>query len=433
MHIAGKSSCLLLTTRICTIKLTMRFISFCLLILCVVGSNFVFAQKGLRSGVYRALLARPDGRDVVFNFQVKDSAGAKVLYVSNAGERLLVDSIRVQGDSVWIQMPFFDSYFKAAIQPNGNLQGVWNKRFADREQTMPFTALFNAKQRFVAAAKPKYNITGRWDVRFGADSTTAEKAVGEFVQRGSLLTGTFLTPTGDYRYLEGIVSGDSLLLSGFDGGHAFQFAARIANNSTLSEGRFYNGTAKASPWQGRKDPKVELPSGYDETRLRDGESRLNFRFLSTDSQWVSINDERYKNKVVVVQILGSWCPNCMDETGFLSEYYKQNKDRGFEVIGLAYERTTDFERSKLALERFRKRFGVTYPFLVTGATVSDPQRSEKTLPQLAGIKAFPTSIFIDKKGIVRKIHSGFSGPGTGVHYEKFREEFGATINALLSE
>lgn len=408
------------------------FATFLFLLLLAFG-NTVAAQNGLRNGVYRGLLARPDGRDVVFNFQVKDSAGAQVLYVANAGERLLVDSIRVQGDSVFIQMPFFDSYFKAAILPNGNLQGVWNKRFADREQTMPFTALFNTKQRFVAAAKPKYNITGRWDVRFGADTATAEKAVGEFVQRGSLLTGTFLTPTGDYRYLEGIVSGDSLLLSGFDGGHAFQFAARIAGNSTISEGRFYNGTATASPWQGRKDPKVELPSGYDETRMREGESRLNFRFLSTDSQWVSINDDRYRNKVVVVQILGSWCPNCMDETQFLSQYYHKNRDRGFEVIGLAYERTTDFERSKAALERFRKRFGVTYPFLVTGATVSDPQRSEKTLPQLAGIKAFPTTIFIDKKGLVRKIHSGFSGPGTGVHFEQFQNEFNRFVAGLLAE
>ncbi|HYH15363.1 MAG TPA: TlpA family protein disulfide reductase, partial [Flavisolibacter sp.] len=98
-----------------------------------------------------------------------------------------------------------------------------------------------------------------------------------------------------------------------------------------------------------------------------------------------------------------------------------------------YERTTDFEKSKASLERFQKRFNVQYPMLVTGVTVTDPLRVEKTLPQLDRIAAFPTTIFIDKQGIVRKIHSGFNGPGTGEHYELFQREFNETINALLKE
>jgi thiol-disulfide isomerase/thioredoxin len=387
---------------------------------------------GLKNGTYKAILFRADGKEIVFNFLAKDSAGRKILYVLNASEKLLVDSIAVKGDSVFIQMPFFDSYFKAAIDDNGNLRGQWIKKFGDREQVLPFVAKYNEKQRFAVAATPLFTVTGRWDVSFTGRNNEVTKAIGEFEQTGTKLTGTFLTATGDYRYLEGVISGDSLLISGFDGGHAFSFTAKLANNTTLVEGKFYSGAAATESWVATKNDTIELPDGYAQTRMQDGESKLNFAFTSLDGIKVSINDDRFKNKVVVVQLLGSWCPNCMDETAFLSDYYNRNKNKGVEVIGLAYERTTDFEKSKAALQKFQKRFNVNYPILVTGVTVSDQQRTEKTLPQLTQIKAFPTSIFIGKDGQVKKIYSGFNGPGTGEHYKEYQKEFDETINSLLN-
>jgi peroxiredoxin len=388
----------------------------------------------LKNGVWKAELQRTDGRHIVFNFETKDSAGKKVLYVINGEERLLVDSIAVLNDSVLIHMPFFDSHFRARLDEGGNLEGVWIKRSGDKQQSMPFKARYNQKQRFASAAKPKYTISGRWAVQFTGSNGKTRAAVGEFEQRGGRLTGTFLTTSGDYRYLEGVVAGDSLKLSAFDGSHAFLFTAKVANDSTLLFGRFYSGATGDEQWVARKDEKVSLPDGYDESHMRPGESKLKqFRFRSIDGKEVSLADDTYKNKVVVLQLMGSWCPNCMDETRFLSTYYNSNKDRGVEVVGLAYERTTDYETSKTSLQRFQRRFNVQYPLLVTGVTVSDPFRVEKTLPQLDRIAAFPTTIFIDKKGVVRKIHSGFNGPGTGVHYEQFQKEFNETIETLLSE
>lgn len=389
-------------------------------------------SPSLRNGTYRAVVERPDGKEIVFNFTTKDSVGRKVIYVINAAEKLLVDSIAITGDSVWIQMPFFESGFKAAIDDHGNLRGQWIKKFGDKVQTLPFTATYNQQQRFATIGRPRHNVSGRWAVTFTGIDNEQTKAIGEFTQKGARLTGTFLTPTGDYRYLEGVVQGDSMLLSAFDGGHAFLFTARISDGRTISAGNFYSGAIGKETWTAIKDVKALLPDGYQQTALHEGESRLKFRFPSTSGDTVSIDDERYKNKVVVVQILGSWCPNCMDETAFLSDYYQRNKQKGIEIIGLAYERTTDFEQSKAALQRFQKRLNVGYPVLVTGVTVSDKLRTEKTLPQLTEIKAFPTSIFIDKKGNVKKIYSGFSGPGTGEHYKAFKKEFEETIQSLLN-
>lgn len=404
------------------------------LLLCLlIGlTNWKKPEPPLKNGFWRSVLIRPDGKEIVFNFLTKDSAGKKLLFVLNAEERLLVDSIVQKGDSVFIQMPFFESGFKARITKGGNLEGVWIKKTGEKEPSLPFKAVHNQKQRFAAPVKPRFNASGKWDVDFTSNNRVT-KAIGEFKQKGNRLTGTFLTASGDYRYLEGVVSGDSLFLSGFDGGHAFLFTAKLTNDSTISAGNFYSGASGTINWSGKKDDKVQLPDGYQQTHLREGESKLNFSFPSLAGDLVSINDLRYKNKVVVIQILGSWCPNCMDETKFLSEYYNRNKQKGFEVIGLAYERSTDFDKSKMALQRFEKRFNVQYPILVTGVTVSDKQRTEKTLPQLTELKAFPTSIFIDKKGNVRKIYSGFSGPGTGQHYVEFQKEFDETINGLLAE
>jgi thiol-disulfide isomerase/thioredoxin len=148
---------------------------------------------------------------------------------------------------------------------------------------------------------------------------------------------------------------------------------------------------------------------------------------------VSINDERFRNKVVIVQLMGSWCPNCMDETKFLSEYYQQNKHKGIEVISLAYEYSEDYERSRNSLRKFQQRFNVKYPMLITGAKTSDSLRTDKTLPQLTPIKMFPTTIFIGRDGKVKKIDTGFTGPGTGEHYIEFVKRFNATVNKLLTE
>lgn len=392
------------------------------------------ATPVLQTGIWKGVLLRTDGYKIVFNFTAVKQKNKLVLYVQNAGEKLLVDSVIQRDDSVWIQMPFFASGFALKIKPDGNLEGNYIKNFGSRKQIIPFTALHGNATRYPAISKPLYNLSGKWAVTFEGKSDLATKAVGEFKQTtDGTITGTFLTPTGDYRYLEGTANADSIQLSAFDGGHAILFTAKLDNDSTISHAVVYNGLTGKQTWTAVKNDKAELPDGYQITKLRPGESRLNFTFKDTNGKPVSINDELYKNKVIIIQILGSWCPNCMDETAFLSNYYKQNKQRGVEIIGLAYERSEDFEESRIALKPFQKKFDVQYPFLITGVSVSDDKKTEKTLPQLDNIQAFPTTIFVGKNGEVAKIHTGYSGPATGDHYEAFKKEFDEEINGLINK
>jgi thiol-disulfide isomerase/thioredoxin len=391
-------------------------------------------RPGFRDGVYRAVLERKDGNEIVFNFDVKDSAGRKVMYIHNAGERLRVDSITVTGDSVLIRLPFFESQLRAAVTADGNLDGVWLIHLQDMFRPMAFRAVFAEDYRFKgdSVAAVRGNVSGRWAAVFrasnGKDTTFR---VGEFRQTGTSVTGTFLDAGGDLRFLEGVMDGDSLRLSGFDGNHAFYFSARAMGDSLVG-GKMYSGPVSYSTWTAVKDATAHLEDEYAITKWKK-EVPFGFTFKDIDGRPVSFSDDRFKGKVVLVQIMGSWCPNCMDETGFLSNFYGQYEGKGVEVVSLAYERSTDFARSQKAVRSFQQRFDVKYPMLITGVTVTDPQRAAKTLPQLDDIHDFPTTIFVNKKGQIEAIHTGFSGPGTGEHYAEQKQEFYDQVNRLLAE
>ena len=403
------------------------FITFAALAAC--GTQ---QKTQLATGAWQAHLLREDGGDIVFNFDLLDSAGKKTIHIINAGERMLVDDVRQEGDSVFIRMPFFDNEFRAALQADGSLQGSWIRHLADKDVSITFKAKPGISARFDATHAPQFNISGRWPAYFTApDGTDSSFAIGEFSQNGINVQGTFLTTTGDYRYLQGVVDGDSLKLSTFDGSHAYQFNALIANDSTISNGVFYQGITNKEIFTARKDSSAKLQDATTLATVKEAGAVLDFSFPDLNGKKVSIKDEQFKNKAVIVQLSGSWCPNCMDETAYLSDWYKKNKDRGVEIIMLCYERTTDFEKSRKAAAGFAKRFDVTYPVLITGVTPADPQKAEKTLPQLTGIKGFPTTIYIDRGGKVKEVHTGFNGPGTGEHYEEYKKEFNALMDEML--
>jgi thiol-disulfide isomerase/thioredoxin len=403
-----------------------------LFVLVFFSSIFAHSQKNaLPNGQWRGLLLRADGNDIVFNFLVKDSVGKKILYIQNAGERLLVNDIRYLNDSIIINLPFFESQIRAFLDKTGRLNGVYLKRLATNYQVMPFHALKESFRFKVQNNVVSINVTGRWAVNFWDEvSKDSTFAIGEFIQTGNAVTGTFLNATGDYRYLQGVVEGDSLKLSCFDGGHAYLFTAKIKGEDSIY-GFHFSGPVFKEIWFGKKDNQARLPDEFALTKMKPGKQQFDFSFRDIDGKITSIQDARYKNKVVVIQIMGSWCPNCMDETPVLSELYDSYRNKGVEVIGLAYERSTDFERSQKSLRSFQKRFNVHYDILITGVSVNDSLRTQKTLPQLQSIEGFPTTIFIDKKGEVAKIHTGFNGPGTGEHFSEQKKEFYDLVNELL--
>lgn len=411
---------------------TMKHTTLLFFSLLFINSLLFSQQKTKSSTVWQAMLKRADGKTINFNFEEKKVNNKPFIVILNAAERLKVENIDWKNDSVFIKMPVFESSFSAKISGN-NWNGLWTRGSASKDFTMPFEAKKSSVRYELTNGVAKHNISGRWAVKLSSDTGKAATSIGEFVQRGNIVSGTFLTPTGDYRYLQGVVTGNQLLLSGFDGGHAVLFEATVGNDGMMKGGNFYSGPKYSEQWSAVKNAKATVKINESAMYVRPGEQRLNFRFPDLDSNLVSIGDDRFKNKVVVIQLMGSWCPNCMDETSFLSGFYAKNKKRGVEMVALAYEYSTDFNRSKNSLLKFKKRFNVEYPVLITGVTVSDSMRTEKTLPQVTRIKVFPSSIILDRKGNIHKLDNGFVGPATGSHYEEYKREFYKMIDELLYE
>ena len=404
-----------------------RFYYFFLLYLTLMSCT-TKETKPLREGMWLAQLEVMDKEILPFNFNLKKIESGYVIDVYNAGETIQVDEIEIHNDSIKIKMPAFEGYISGTFN-DSVINGEFIKESLDR--VVPFYAVFGDRIRFHSSANASVNVSGVWETKFSPDSEDEYLAKGIFSQQNNKVSGTFRTTTGDYRYLEGIVDGDSLKLSTFDGAHAFLFTAKVTDSSL--NGTFYSGNHFKEPFIGRRNEGFELADEESLTFLKDGYEELQFSFPNTDDTVISLKDSRFKEKVVVVQIMGTWCPNCLDETRFLSDYVKNKKRDNFEVVALAFEYAKTKDLAFKGIERLKNRVGVNYPILLAQYASSSKSKANEKLPMLNHIISYPTTIFIDKKGKVRKIHTGFNGPATGQKYIDFKEEFDQYIELLLSE
>ncbi len=389
-----------------------------------------FAQDAnIKTGVWKGVLQLNDSTQLPFNFQVK----ALSLEIINADERIVVDEIKFFGDSVFIKMPVFDSEFRVQMIGDTLMKGSWINHAKKDKSIIPFHAkhgnyyLFYSKTDYLK----QIDISGKWETVFSPKTKNSNDALGIFKMKDIHITGTFLTETGDYRFLEGEQSAfDKISLSCFDGSHAFLFTGEVKGDSIVN-GHFYSGSHWHEPWVAVRNDKFELRNPDSLTYLKPGYSKVDFSFKNLEGKTVSLSDEKYKNKVVIVQLTGTWCPNCMDETKFLAPFYEKYKKQGLEIVALAFERTDDFAKAVSNVQRTKNKFNVNYDFLITMKTGA--QQASEALPMLNAVMAFPTTIYIDKKGNVRKIYTGFSGPATGDAYTKFVEETTLFVEKMLKE
>jgi thiol-disulfide isomerase/thioredoxin len=380
------------------------------------------------SGDWRMqLLISPDTIPFFLTFQ--ENGTNWEAFIKNDKDIHHLEEILVREDSVFITMGVFDSILKLKLESSGNLSGGFIKNFVP-DYFIPVQGSQQFNTKFTVSDSPTVDFSGRWKVRFTKVDGEGYDAIGLLEQNGNIITGTFLTSLGDYRFLEGNVSGNSLFLSTFDGSHAFLFEAGMNADATI-EGKFRSGPRYQESFTAERNEDFELPDAYSLNYLKEGYERIQFEFPDVNGRLVSSEDPKFKNKVVLIQLFGTWCPNCVDETRFLAPWYERNKDKGIEIIGLAFESKSDFAYASERVKKSIERLGPSYTFLLAGS--SNKQEASLALPALNQVIAFPTLIYLDKTGAVRKIHTGFSGPGTGTYYERWIEEHEALIQELLNE
>ncbi|MCH7403826.1 peroxiredoxin family protein [Belliella kenyensis] len=364
-----------------------------------------------------------------FGLEINQSGEKWSAFLINGEEKLEIQDITVQKDSIHIPMGVFDATIHARIHESGELVGKYVRNYSV-DYILPFQASKTEAQRFPTNKAAEVNFSGRWKTVFQDKDGKTYDAIGIFEQEGNLITGTFLTALGDYRFLEGNVDGNQFYLSAFDGSHLFFFQGQALEDGSI-QGRFRSGPRYKETFIAIRDEDFELPDPGSLTYLKEGYETLDFKFPDTEGNPVSLGDDRFQNKVVLVQLFGSWCPNCMDETKYLAPWYEQNKDRGVEIVGLAFESKPDFDYASKRVKNAAEKLGANYPFLIAGESNKD--KASQALPALNRVVAFPTLIYLDRKGKVRHIHTGFNGPGTGGMYDRWIEEHEELVNGLLGE
>lgn len=390
------------------------------------------------AGDWRAVLESPGG-ELPFTLRITESADGLGAIALNGDEEAPFSGVTVDGRTVVLDFSWYDSEITAELSEDGSqLTGRWRKTVPAGDSTLPFRATRGAgPSRFEPAGRgledgpAPDSIAGAWAVEF-TDEDGTEPARGEFVEDGERLLGTFLTPTGDYRYLEGSYEDGRLRLSTFDGAHAFLFDAAKQPDGSLA-GDFWSRDTYHATWTARpveSDERV-LPDAWELVGLTNDQGRFRFEFPDLEGNPLSLADERFAGKVVLVNIFGSWCPNCNDKAPLLADWHRRYSERGLEIVGLAYEFSGDPERDREFVRRYAERHGIDFPLLLAGT--SDKQAAAETLPDLTAVIAFPTTVFIGRDGTARSVHTGFAGPGTGDHYRELVADLEARIEALLAE
>ncbi len=273
-----------------------------------------------------------------------------------------------------------------------------------------------------------YLFKGKWAVKF---ESSPDPALAIFdVNDTGLITGTFLTTTGDYRYLGGSFENQTLTLSVFDGAHAFLFRAELGDNNVL-RGDFWSRDTWHETWTAHPDINASLPDAFQQTRWTDEASLADLKFRDLEGVYHSPAEEQYAGKARIIEVFGTWCPNCNDASAYLKELDETYRTRGLSILGLAFEMTGEYELDAKQVKRYVEYHHLDYPVLIAG--ISDKAEATKAFPVLDKVRSYPTFIFLDAQDNVKAIYTGFTGPATGKEYDKLREDFERIIEQMLEE
>ena len=378
-------------------------------------------EKPALAGAWRAAVV-VNNVDVPFRFEIVETRGALTGVLFDGDKRIVSSRGRFLDNVLTLPFPQYGARIEAALR-DGRLDGhYW------RGSRAPFGFKAVRGAEAVAATTPAPSIDGLWTI--GVKSNKGETAWRFIVrQTGPEVSAAILRVDGDTGTLTGGWRDGAFVLSHFSGARplllevtpAADGSLKIVQNkrTELVGVRAESETAKT--FGAPTDPALH-------TRVKDRAQPLRFRFPGLDGRVVANTDPRFAGKVVLVNITGSWCPNCHDEAPFLSGLYKQYRAKGLEVVALAFEEE-DQLASPTRLRHFIAQNGIEYPVLLAGV----PDDLAATLPQAENLNSFPTTFIVGRDGRVRGVHAGFPSQASGSFYTQATREITEQVERLLAE
>lgn len=409
----------------------MKFLILSLLFFCLCLSTNANTPLKLKNGRWIGVLEIIGNNKLYFEMQILKHNKSFAVLVVNGEEKVTLNQPIIDGDSVRLSFTNFNSELIFKIINNTTISGRWVNHLKVN-YAIPFSATFNNTGTIfpLSSSTQPMSFSGKWHALFSPEKDPFD-ALGVFEQKGNNASGTFLTETGDYRFLSGNVDGNTLYLSGFDGSHAYLFVGKQDEKEKIS-GQYMSGIHYQSNWSAERNENFELHNPDSLTKsISESHEDLTLNFKNLDNTPFEYPNSEFKDKVVIIQILGTWCSNCMDETVYFKELYNKYHDKGLEILSVGYENGAGFEDYANRLKEYQKRFDLKNT-IVVGGSIRDNNILED-FSFLSNFSSYPTSIFIDRKGNIARIHTGFSGPSTGKYYNEYKEETEKLIDSLISQ
>lgn len=370
-----------------------------------------------------------NGTDIPFRLEIAGDGINVKGWFFNGKDREVSSSGNLEGGHLQLN---FDSYLAKlnATIKDGTLEGEYGPILKRIYKVRATRAAASEPQTFDPAAP---SIGGIWDLE-GVSSGKREKTWRLILQQsGSSISGAILRVDGDTGTLEGGWKNGKFTLSHFDGARASLLILKPAGDGTLDVSlsggvRGFSEMKAVRPEEARAKG-LPPPADADlHTSVKDPNAPFPFSFPDLNGNLVSNTDPRFRGKVVLVEITGSWCPNCHDEAPFLQQVYTKYHDRGLEVVALSFEEPDQLQ-NPTRLRALIREYGVKFTVLLGGETDS----AKTKLTQAVDWDAWPTTFFIGRDGLVHAVHAGFPSPGSGELYKKETEEFVARVEKLLAE
>jgi thiol-disulfide isomerase/thioredoxin len=328
----------------------------------------------------------------------------------------------------------FDHYLTkiTATEKDGKLDGKVEGRFERDRYITEYPLHAERYARKGLSSKNVPSIDGLWEIEY--DSPKGEKAWRFVVrQSGPEASASILRIDGDTGALVGNYQDGKFVLSHFDGSRPLVAEVTPTKEGTLEiqlEGA-YTPSDKLIAYR----PDVARSKGLPEpsnftthTTVRDVNERFSFKFPDVDGKLVSNDDPKFRGKVILAIVTGTWCPNCHDEAQYLVQLYPKYHDKGLEIVALDFEEPE--QQGTYTRERaFVKQYQVPYTYLIAGA----PAEMWEKVPQAVNLNTWPATIFVGRDGRVKLIHSGFAAPASGEYNNQLKDEFTSTIERLLAE
>jgi len=350
----------------------------------------------------------------------------------NGNQRTTSTDGQVSGDALTLKFAQFDLTLDARLQ-DGVLKGTYGKNGGGFNY--PIELKPHVDQAVSGAKVP--SISGEWIIP--TESAKGEHAFRLIIsQKNGNVCATILRVDGDTGTLAGSYQDGKFVLSHFGDVRAAILEITPSADGTLDLNLLGTHThagqegqpAKLVAYRLEDAKKKSLPFPDDfstHTSVKDPKQPFQFSFPDINGNVVSNSDAQFKDKVLLVNVTGSWCPNCHDEAPYLEELYKRYHARGVEIIALDFEEPAQIP-SLSRLRSFIRKYGIEYDYLVAGETKTVHEK----VPEAVNLNAWPTTFFIGKDGLVHAVETGFPSPGSG-HFDKdVKAKYVENIEALLA-